>query len=87
MLQGELSHLHGCQNVGSSINMDVVNCIDQVADLIGLRQSQLNSFASHAQHTDCALWVLLRLGLSDNGGCVDLTVPSRRSEVSIPVPF
>jgi len=87
VLQRELSDLDSRQDVGSSINVDIVNCIDQVTDLIGLRQSQLNSFTSHAKHTNCALWVLLRLRLSDNGGCIDLTVPSGRSEISIPVPF
>ena len=103
MLQGKLCNLHGSQNISSSINVNIVNGIDQVTNLIGLRQSQLNSinqflyekktkyvylpFASHAKYADCALWVLLRLGLSDNGSCVDLAVPSGRSEISVSAPF
>jgi len=87
MLQGKLCDLHCGQNISTSINVNIVNGIDQVTNLIGLRQSQLNSFASHAKHADCALRVLLRLGLSDNGGCVDLAVPSGRSEISVSAPF
>jgi len=39
MLQGKLSDLDSCQNIGSSVNVNVVNGIDQVTNLIGLGQS------------------------------------------------
>lgn len=87
MLQGELSDLHSSQHVSISVNVDIVNCIYQVTDLIGLGQPQFNSFASHAQHTHCTLRILLRLGLSDDSRRIHLAIPPGRSEIPIPIPF
>jgi hypothetical protein len=39
MLQGKLSNFDSCQNIGSSINVNVVDGIDQVTNLVGLGQS------------------------------------------------
>ncbi len=43
--------------------------------------------AGHAQDADRTFWILLGLGLADDGGGILLAVPSGWSEVSVSVPF
>jgi len=44
-------------------------------------------FAGHREDSDSAFGVLLRLGLSNDGGGVLLAVPAGGSEISVSVPF
>lgn len=87
VLERQLGHFDSCKNVSFTIDVDVVDCVDQVADFVRLGKSEFDSFSSQTKHTNCALWVLLSLGLSNNCCGVDLTIPSGWSEITIPVPF
>lgn len=76
MLERELSDLDGGEHICVSIDLNVVDAVDQVTDLVGLCEPHLNSFASHAQNSNCALWILLSLGLANDGCSILLAIPS-----------
>jgi len=43
MLQRQLRHLDRSEDIGISVDLDIGDTVDKVADVIGLSKSQLNS--------------------------------------------
>lgn len=76
MFERELGDLDCLEAVRVAIYIDVANAVNEVTNLVGLREVQLDSLASHAENTYCALWVLAGLRLRNDSGCVLLTIPT-----------